>query len=93
MGFPLGLIALIGAFSMGVAIVKDEISLGSKRLLFGALLISFSASFAHLPRIYSRSMYDGTKWHWSFRFSSLIWGVGFAILTIFPAYRTLPLIR
>jgi hypothetical protein len=93
MGFPLGLIALMGAFSMGVAIVKDEISFSSKRLLFGVLLISFSASFTHLPRIYSRGYYDGTKWHWSFRYDSLIWGVGFAVATFFLAHRLLPLIR
>jgi len=93
LGFPLGLIAIVGVFSLGMAIFHGEIDLNSKRLVLGAFLISFSASVYHLPRIYAATYFDGTRWHRFFSPSSLIWGVGFGIAAYFLGLRLLHLMR
>jgi hypothetical protein len=81
LGFPLGLVALSGAFSLGVAIFRDEISLSSRRLVLGTFLISFSAFAYHLPTIYSAVISDQDKIYRRFRFSSLVWAILFGAIT------------
>jgi hypothetical protein len=85
LGFPLGPIAVLGVFSVGMAIFQGEISFGSKRLVFGALLISFCGFASHLPMIIRRGVYhEGERRRWLFGLSGLrplIWTVVFGAAT------------
>src|SRR5947209_496193 len=94
LGFPISLFAIAGAFSVGLAIYQGEISFGSKRLIFGAFLISFSIFAWNLPQIYRRNVfYDGEKWHHNFKFSALIWTLGFGVATYFLGVMLLPMLK
>jgi len=72
LGFPISVIALAGAFSVGAAIWRGEISRQSKPLLLGVFLIAVSAVFWYTPKIYRRVMWDGERWRWGFSFWSLV---------------------
>jgi hypothetical protein len=93
LGFPLGLIAVLGAFSLGIAVLHDEVSFSSKRLVLGALLISLSAAASQVPMIYGLTFFDGTKWHRRFRPSALIWTVVFGVATYFLARLLYPMMH
>lgn len=73
LGFPLGIVAIIGAFCVLFAVFRDEISLGNKRFTLGMALLSLCAVSHHVSRIYPRTMYDGSRWYRSFSLQSLLW--------------------
>jgi hypothetical protein len=93
LGFPISLFAIVGAFSVGMAVFHGEISFSSKRLIFGSFLISFSIFAWNLPRIYRATFYDGEKWHRHFSISAFIWTVGFGTATFFLGQILLPMLR
>ncbi len=72
LGFPLGLLAIVGAFSVGLAVWYGEISLSSKRLLLGIFLVSVSGFFWYLQRIYRTVAFIDEKKVKAFSFGALI---------------------
>ncbi len=83
LGFPVNLIALIGAFAVGMAIFQGDISASNKRLILGAFLISFSIFAWHLPQIYSVGLISEGKAHRFFSLAALVWTLIFGGATFY----------
>jgi len=88
LGFPLGIIALLGAFTFGYAVFLGEISLTSKRLLLGSLLMSVSTFLWYVGRIYPVVMYDDFTERRAFSFGALV-GTGLSGVAVFYCVKWL----
>lgn len=52
LGFPLGLLAYLGIFCLGLAVWRSEIALNSKLFVFGSFCFCLSCCMWYLGRIY-----------------------------------------
>lgn len=77
----LGLIAVIGAFSMGMAVFQNDISFQSRRLVFGGFLMSFSATAWYVPQIYSVLMSSAGRREGRLSYKALFWSMLFGAVT------------
>lgn len=96
LGFPIGLIAVVGAFSIGMAIFQGEISFTSKRFVLGAALLSFSMFALHFSKVYRPSAVfnrSDDKVKWVFSWSALFWVLCFGLSTYYLGTLLIPMLK
>jgi hypothetical protein len=52
LGFPVGVLAILGSFCIGLSAYRNEVALNSKTFVLGAFLFSLSCLMSYLARIY-----------------------------------------
>ena len=50
LGFPSGVIALMGCFSFGLGLWRGDVDLSNKKLILGGFLFALGVFLQHLPR-------------------------------------------